>query len=190
MADADRPFEFSDLETPRLVLRSITVEDAGFLFRLFSDPQVYQYLTDYEPMTTRNEAAALTQFYVRAPDGDRNRWILVERVSGEPIGTCGYHKWHRHAQRAEIGYDLAPRWWGRGLMAEAMGAAIGFGFERMGLHRIESLVHTENARSHALMRRLGFVREGLLREADYCCGQFHSYYAYSLLRGEWSGVLV
>src|SRR5690606_4383510 len=112
-----------------------------------------------------------------------NRWVLALKESGELIGTCGYHRWSRQHHKAEIGYDLSPQWQGRGYMREAVAVMLQHGFSAMGLRRVEALVAVANERSANLLRRLGFVREGLLRESSYSGGRFHDHELYALLGG-------
>ncbi|MBO7748138.1 GNAT family N-acetyltransferase [Paenibacillus sp. MWE-103] len=81
------------------------------------------------------------------------------------MGTCGYHCWVREERsRAELGFDLAKPHWGKGLMREALKPVIAFGFERMGLDRIEATVDPKNKRSLALLNKLNFELAPALRE--------------------------
>lgn len=177
--------DFPDLETDRLWLRRLSLEDVGFVFQHFGDPAVSRFLLDEPPMTRVEEAEELIRFY-QNPDGKAyNRWGLVHKEQVSLVGTCGYHRWSRQHRRAEVGYDLAPDYWGQGLMREALTSIFRHGFEEMGLNRIEAIVHPENARSLSLLQRLGFQREGLLRGHLYQGGRFHDEFILSLLKGEW-----
>ncbi|MEM5774241.1 MAG: GNAT family N-acetyltransferase, partial [Anaerolineaceae bacterium] len=154
---------FSALETGRLLLRPLGMEDLDFVFHHFGDPRVAQYLLDEPPVASLEEAEAIIQFYLNTEGKNHNRWALVRKADGQVIGTCGFHKWDRAHFRAEIGYDLAPDCWGQGYMTEALRAALNSGFSRMNLHRIDAVVHVENDGSNRLLRRLGFQLEGVLR---------------------------
>ncbi len=81
-----------------------------------------------------------------------------------------------------IGYDLSRPYWRRGIMTEALEAVIEFGFERMGLNRIEAVVFVENVASHRLLEKLRFEREGVLRDYEFLKGRFVDMVMYSLLR--------
>jgi ribosomal-protein-alanine N-acetyltransferase len=178
---------FPMLQTDRLILRQLTMEDIDFVFEHFHDPNVTQYLMDEPPVADYAQAQAIIEFY-QAPEGKmHNRWGIVRRADNRLIGTCGYHKWMPAYFHAEIGYDLSPDCWGQGYMSEAMRAAIQNGFERMGLKRIGAVVYIHNDRSIKLLQKLGFKQEGLLR--DYHClnGIFYDHYLFSLLRREWEG---
>lgn len=174
------------LESERLLLRPIAREDLPFAARHFTDPEVNRFMLDDEPIATAEQAAEIVEFYVAAPPGvGYNRWVLQRKADGEPIGTCGYHRWSRQHRKAEIGYDLGPRWQRQGYMGEAVAAMLRHGFGPMGLHRVEALVAVANRPSANLLRRLGFAREGLLRDSFFSGGRFHDHELYGLLGGQW-----
>ena len=181
------PAYFPTLQTDRLILRQLTMEDVDFVFQHFHDPQVAQYLMDEPPVADHAQAQAIIDFYLEPEGKTHNRWGIVRRADNRLIGTCGYHKWEKAYFRAEIGYDLSPDCWGHGYMSEALRAVIRHGFERMELNRIDALVYIHNARSIQLLQRLGFKQEGLLR--DYFCldGIFFDHFLFALLRREGGG---
>ena len=176
---------FPPLFTPRLHLRALQLADTAFVLRHFSDPLVTAHLLDEPPLANEAEAQALIQFYLDGVGQPHNRWVIVRLADQQPIGTCGFHKWDRRNQRAEIGYDLGAPFWGQGYMTEALRAVLELGFTQLGLHRIEALVAVENTRSCRLLQTLGFQQEGRLR--DYYClnGMFYDHYHFALLAGEW-----
>lgn len=185
--DPPRPPAFPVLETPRLVLREITPGDAGFWLRNFSDPQVVE-LTAYEPPADLDAAKAeLIQYAIR-PFEQRTgiRWGIALRGSSDLIGTLGYHQWLREGgDHARVGYDLLPEHRRRGIMTEAMEAILAYGFEEMHLHRVEALIDPANVASIRLVERLGFRRDGVLRENTYFRARFIDDAVYSLLAREW-----
>jgi ribosomal-protein-alanine N-acetyltransferase len=173
---------FPPLETARLLLRPISPSDADFVIEHFLDPAVQQYLYDEEPLTTPEQALAIIDFYTAAPNLDYNRWTLLRKADLQPIGTCGFHKWSHQHRRAEIGYDLSLAYQGCGYMTEAVGAMLEYGFSALDLYRIEALVAVANIRSCALLQRLGFQQEGLLRKYFWSGGQGHDHYLLARLR--------
>lgn len=182
------PVAFPQLVTPRLVLREITLDDAEFWVRNFSDPDVVE-LTAWEPPRDLEGAQAeIMEFCIRPfRESTGIRWGISFRDRPALIGTLGYHQWVREgAQRARMGYDLLREHRRQGIMTEAMRAAVAYGFTTMGLHRIEVLVDPVNSASLRLAERLGFHREGVLRENTYFRGRFIDDVIFSLLRQEWS----
>lgn len=174
--------DFPPLQTERLTLRPFQADDLDFTYQHFSDPQVAQYLLDEPPVTDTSQAQEIVQFYLDSAGKPYNRWVIVSKADGQRIGTCGFHKWNKSHQRAEIGYDLSPTAWGQGYMQEALHAVIEFGFVQMKLHRIEALVYPENARSLDLLNKLGFKQEGILRDYFYLDGKFYDHVVLSLLK--------
>jgi ribosomal-protein-alanine N-acetyltransferase len=115
------------------------------------------------------------------------RWAITSRAEGQFIGTCGFWRLIKPHFRAEIGYELAPEWWGKGVMTEAVGAALTFGFARMGLHSVEAHIHPENIGSQRVLEKLGFVQEGYFRENYYepATAEFTDTAVFSLLKAGW-----
>jgi ribosomal-protein-alanine N-acetyltransferase len=176
-----------DLETERLVLRSLVDADAEFVLRHFSDPEVTRFLYDSPPLAGPSEAADLIDFYRDPEPRGPNRWCIVTKSDGQAVGTCGFHHWAPAHGRAEIGYDLSPVAWGRGYMTEALRAAIAHGFGEMELHRIDALVFGENTRSIRLLEKHGFRAEGVLRDYFRLHGVFYDHVLFARLKNERSG---
>ncbi len=184
MTQIAKHINFPSLETERLILRQMTLEDTDFVFQHFGDAAVSQYLMDEPPLTEYDQAREIIQFFCEPEEKTHNRWLMVRKSDHRSIGTCGFHKWDKRYFRAEIGYDLSPSFWGQGYMIEALRAVIASGFEHMRLNRIEALVYIENDRSTQLLRRLGFKQEGVLRDYFYLDGKFYDHYLFALLQNE------
>jgi ribosomal-protein-alanine N-acetyltransferase len=174
------------LEAENLVLRPIEISDRDFIFQQFSDPEVCQYLVDEEPFTKIEEAEELIQFYTVSEPRRQYRWIIVRKSDGKSMGTCGYHKWDIRNNSSEIGYDLAPPFWGKGYMTEALTAALKIGFTNMDLNRIQALIDVRNERSVNLVSKLGFKNEGIIRDKYRFRGEYYDHYCFSLLKKEWN----
>lgn len=185
LQDLHKHKKFPELETERLFLRQMTFDDIDFVYNQFSDPMITQYLMDEPPLTNRDEARDIIQFYSDPETKTHNRWVLVRKIDNQSIGTCGFHKWDKRYFRAEIGYDMVPQFWGQGYMKEALEVVLENGFQQMELNRIDALVAIENKRSLSLLKRLGFQQEGLLRDYFYLDGKFYDHFLLSLLKREW-----
>jgi len=81
---------------------------------------------------------------------------------------------------------LDPVYWGQGIMTETLSAVLKYEFERMNLNRIQATIDSENTRSMKLAQRLGFKKEGVLRQRSYFNGQFRDDVCFSLLKEEWT----
>jgi [ribosomal protein S5]-alanine N-acetyltransferase len=178
---------FPVLETERFVMRAVVAEDAGAIFRMMSDPQVMRYFGT-PPMTSPDEAARRVQAITSAFEQRAGiRWAIASRADGQLLGTCGFWRLMAEHSRAEIGYELAPEWWGRGAMTEALGEALSFGFTEMGLHSVEAQIHPDNIGSRRVLEKLGFVQEGYFHENYYdpVEARFTDTVVFSLLGAAW-----
>lgn len=178
---------FPTLETERFLLRAATPGDAADMFRVMSDPQVTRYFGTL-PMAAPAQAQERIHAIEKAFEEHSGvRWVIADRASGRLIGTCGFWRLLKLHDRAEIGYELAQEWWGRGVMTEAVGAMLQFGFTRMGLHTVEAQIHPANNGSRRVLEKLGFVQEGYFHENYYDIveSRFTDTAVYSLLKAGW-----
>jgi ribosomal-protein-alanine N-acetyltransferase len=175
MEESEQGFDFPEIETARLILRALTVDDAAAVYHHFSDADVTRFM-DTDLCKSVDDAKAIIIFHA---NDSGCRWGLFDKATGALLGTCGYHCWVKGPQQAEIGYDLGKAYWGQGLMQEALQAVIRFGFAAMHLQRIAAGVHPENGRSIGLLRKLGFHRAAATRDGllwfhlDVTSGSFH-----------------
>ena len=114
------------------------------------------------------------------------RWAIVERPSQAVVGTIGFTAYSERHARAELGYDLAKETWGKGVGTVVARRVVEYGFEELGLNRIEGTVMSGNARSERVLEKLGFVREGLLRQYKHARGEYRDYAMFSILRADWA----
>ncbi len=105
---------------------------------------------------------------------------------GKWVGSMGYHSINISDKKAAIGYWLGEEFTGKGIMTECVKAIIKYGFEELGLNRIEIECSTLNEKSRAIPERLGFTMEGKLRQGHIVNGVATDDYMFSLLKGEWS----
>lgn len=186
MTDPEAVFDaFPVLETARLRLRQIRPSDAAALFAIFSDPAVTRYYD--QPTFTEIEQAEALVARMRQRFADRRalRWAIERRQDGQLLGTCGFGDWKRHFHCAGVGYELGQPYWRQGFMHEVLTAVIPFGFTQMQLNRIEAYVMTGNEASMGLLQKLGFRKEGLLREYGYWQRAYHDLHLFALLKREY-----
>jgi ribosomal-protein-alanine N-acetyltransferase len=180
--------DLPDIETDRLLLRKMRLEDAEAVFAYASDPEVTRYVT-WDTHHSIEDSRAFLELTVESyANGGEAGWGIVYKGDLRFVGTCGLVNWSREHARAELGYVLSGRYWGRGLMTEAVGAMIRFGFWRMGLNRIEARCVAENAASARVMEKAGMVHEGTLRKRERLKGEYRDMEVYSILRREYRAV--
>jgi RimJ/RimL family protein N-acetyltransferase len=176
------------LEAPRVRLRWLTGRDVDALFAIFSDPVMMRYWSTV-PMRDRSEAVEhLGSIHSGFADRSLFQWGVERREDGEILGTCTIFSIHRESMRAELGYCLRSPHWRRGYMGEALTALIDYAFATLKLRRLEADVDPGNAGSVRILERMGFTREGLLRERWNVGGQIGDTAFYGLLAREWRGM--
>lgn len=175
------------LEAPRVVLRWMEERDVEALFGIFSDPEVMRYWSS-PPMEDLEDAQnLLNEVRTKFRRKTYYQWGVARREDDRVIGTCTLFHLDLDNRRAEIGYALGREHWGKGYMAEALGALLTLAFLQLGLHRLEADVDPANAGSIKTLERLGFQKEGYLRERWLVNGRVMDTLLYGLLRREWPG---
>ncbi len=177
------------LETERLLLRKMRLDDAGAMFAYASDPEVTRYVL-WDTHRSIEDSESFLRFATEGYErGDFGGWGVVLKDDGVFVGTCGMDVGYtpEHA-RAELGFVLSREHWGKGLMPEAVRAIIRFGFGRMGLNRLEARCIAENTASARVMEKAGMTYEGTLREREFIKGAYRDMKLYSILRREYRRV--
>lgn len=175
---------FPILETKRLILREITLQDAASIYEYLSMLEVTRYYgrENLENLEQAEEIVALFDMNYRERRGIR--WGIVRKDTGQFIGTVGFHSWIPRHRRAEIGYEVHPDHWRNGYASEAIREAITFGQNTMELRRIGAVTFINNDASGQLLLKLGFEKEGLLRDYMVHQGESHNAFVYSLIHQE------
>ncbi len=180
-----KPFEPITLSTPRLTLRFLNEADITAAYEIFSHPEVMRYWS-YPAWTERSQAQ---EWLINVQEGYRTGNALqlgVERNADHIlIGTCTLYQFHVASRRAEIGYALGRPYWGSGYMHEALQMLLRYAFETLNLNRLEADIDPRNLASASVLERLGFVKEGLLRERWIVNEEVSDTALYGLLRREW-----
>lgn len=101
------------------------------------------------------------------------------------VGRIGLYQLDRINRIASIGYWISEAAQGKGIISKACKAITTYGFEELGLNRIEIKCATGNYRSQAIPKRLGFQREGIIRQGELLNGRFIDLYLYSMLHADW-----
>jgi [ribosomal protein S5]-alanine N-acetyltransferase len=176
---------FPVLRTERLLLRELSPADAADVFVFRGDPEVQKY--NSEPV--RDVAAALAfieELRMGRAEQKSLSWAVTLGEGKPVISDVGFYYWNSYHCRAEIGYELARSRWGLGIGSEAVAEVIRFGFEQLGLNRIEAATIADNVESVGLLVKLGFKLEGLRRQYSWEeDGRFHDSAMYALLKQDW-----
>jgi [ribosomal protein S5]-alanine N-acetyltransferase len=174
------------LHTGHLRLRPFTDADADALYALHSNAHVLRYWDSppwSEPARAERFIAACRQM---AEEGTGAR-VAMERASeGSFIGWCSLSRWNPDYRSASLGYCLDDSAWGQGYATEGAHALLQWAFDATDLNRVQAEADTRNAASARVLEKLGFVREGTLREDCVVNGEVSDSWVYGLLRREWS----
>lgn len=173
---------FPTLETERLLLREILKDDAEGIFACFSNENVTKYYGQ-ETLESIEQAEAFVDFFANSYKKKRGiRWGIEIIGTQGIIGTIGFNAWSPKHRRAEIGYEIHPEQWRKGYTFEAVSKVVQYGFNECGLTRIGAVVFIDNEASNNLLTKVGFQKEGVLRDYMYQNGKAYDTYVYSLLK--------
>jgi|RhiMetdeSRZDD1v2_1073273.scaffolds.fasta_scaffold194735_4 ribosomal-protein-alanine N-acetyltransferase len=173
------------LQTDRLRLRDFVVDDWRAVHAYAADPEAVRYMEwgPNDEATTRMFVERVTAVQHAQPRLDFDLAITL-RVSGELIGSCGFHIADPQNRAGWIGYILAPGHWGHGYATEAARALLRLGFVDCGLHRIWATCDPRNMASAHVLEKLEMRREGHLRENKLQRGNWRDSYLYAILDTE------
>ncbi|WP_152391856.1 GNAT family N-acetyltransferase [Paenibacillus guangzhouensis] len=179
--------DFPILETRRLKLRQLRLDDAPDLYDYFSQDKVTTYY-DLDRFTELKQAEDLIQMWIDNFDSQRSiRWGITLKSEDRVIGTCGFHKWSQKHHRAEIGYELSPAYWRQGYMGEVVDAVVRYGFHGFDLHRIEAQIFQANIGSRKVLEKIGFQEEGVLQDYFYLKDQYVDAVIFAMCKsGKWA----
>lgn len=173
------------LPTARLLLRPLVPADAPAVYAMHADPVTLRYWSTppWSEPALADELIARDLAAMAA--GDYIRLGLERQADGRLIGLCTLFAFYLPSRRCEIGYILNRDCWGQGYMHEALRTLLDYGFGVLALNRVEADIDPRNDGSQRTLDRLGFQREGLLRERWIVAGEVCDTALHGLLRRDW-----
>ena len=174
------------LETPRLILREYTKDDASAVLAYQSDP-CYLHYYPWDDHTPEDVHRFVQTFIDWQSESPRRRFQLAVllRENGALIGSCGVRCKPDDDTEADIGFELSPEHWGRGYATEAATAMAGFAFRDLGVRRLSSWCIAENAASARVLEKLGMSREGRLPASEHFKGRDWDTQLFGVTREHW-----
>jgi [ribosomal protein S5]-alanine N-acetyltransferase len=173
------------LTTERLTLRWLTPDDAPEQFALFSDPAVTRYWSTPAWTDIAQARAFIEQALADCASGTGVRFAITLRASGANIGNIKLYDFFHQNRRCDIGYALLPAHWGKGYLGEAMAATLAYAFGELNMNRIEADIDPRNDASAKTLERMGFQKEGYMRERWIVNGEVCDTAFYGLLKRDW-----
>jgi ribosomal-protein-alanine N-acetyltransferase len=182
-----------ELHTARLLIREFKAEDWQAVYAYRRDARYQRFYSPLE--ASENEAREFVNSLVKQQQCvPRTSFQLAITLpeSGWLIGSAGIRlrnllRYQPEARQADIGYELDPSYWGQGYATEAALTLLGFGFERLELHRIWADCLADNVASSRVLEKLGMRLEGRLRDNEYFKYRWWDTLIYAILEHEWRG---
>ncbi|MFF4974833.1 GNAT family N-acetyltransferase [Streptomyces sp. NPDC001083] len=188
MADDDRGVAIPrfrskpTLDGELVKLRPVTVDDVVALTPMLRDAQVKR-LTGYRD--DPGEAQLRAWYGSRGDQEDRLDLAVVDKATGRVVGEAVLNEWDADNESCNFRIAFVPDAHGRGLGTEATSLIVGYGFTRLGLHRISLEVYAFNPRARRVYEKVGFVAEGVLRDALLWEGERVDAVVMSILAPDW-----
>lgn len=176
-------FVFPTIKTEKLLLRQIVDSDINNIFKGLSHPDIIKYYgVNFQTLEATKEQMT---FYADLERNETGIWWAVCSIDNKIFyGAGGLNSLSKEHKKAEIGFWLLKEFWGQGIMTEVMPIICNYGFEKLGLHRIEGLVESDNLNCINAMKKLDFHYEGTMRDCEIKNGKFISLDIYAKLKDE------
>ncbi len=175
----------SQIETKRLVLKNYGEQDLDNLHMLKSEPLVWKYSSNQVTDDIEESKKHLASILEKYDKGMNDFQALYLKSTAEYIGEAGILSFNKKNQRAVIGYNLIPKYWGNGYATEITMGLVKCLFEEEDIERIEALVMEENHASRLVLEKAGFIAEGLLRNFTYIEHKYHNVNYYGMIKSDY-----
>jgi ribosomal-protein-alanine N-acetyltransferase len=175
-----------NLETERLYLKEITWDDAGYVYRLHTLPEIDRFNT-LGMLKNIDEAREVIRPVMEDKTNEvrkRLLWIIFRKDPDDFIGEAGMSLSSDRFRLGEIFYNLLPEQWEKGYGTEIARGLIKFGFENLHLHKVEAGVATDNSRSIRVLEKTGMTQEGLRRKILPIRGDWKDNYHYAIVEDD------
>ncbi|WP_209124620.1 GNAT family N-acetyltransferase [Alkalihalobacillus sp. BA299] len=173
-------------KTQNLIFRDLTMDDKNDIYCLYSDPNVLM-LDQSEPFKDLLEAEELVRNFKESNQSYTSiSWGIELKETNKIIGTCGFKKWDRLSQHAEIGGNISSKEWGKGFGKETLMFLMEYGFTKMYLNKIYAYTNVKNRSVIKLMNKNGFLQEGILREHQFLGEEYNDVLVFSILKKEYN----
>jgi ribosomal-protein-alanine N-acetyltransferase len=169
--------EISSIKTDRLLLRNLIDSDLENIHKGLSNPDVITYYgISFDSLEATKEQM---KWFA---DEEQFWWAIYSKDNETFYGAGGLNNLSKEHKKAEIGLWLLPDFWGKGIMTEALPLICNYGFEKLGIHRIEGFVESNNKNCKKAMSKLDFKFEGTMEDCEIKNGAFISLDIYAKLK--------
>lgn len=148
--------QFQELKTKRLLLRRLNTSDWKVISFLRSDEEVNKFVKRPTAKTKEKALKFISKINNGIDDGNLFYWAITEKDTDRTIGTICLWNFSKDKKTAEIGFDLRPKFQGKGLMTECLKSILYFGFNKLDLNSVTAYTQRENENSKKLLERNSF----------------------------------
>ncbi|MEZ4919133.1 MAG: GNAT family N-acetyltransferase [Saprospiraceae bacterium] len=154
-----------EINTPRTLLRPMSLDDLDFYFQLQSNAELMQYIRP--PETDRENVRGRLEEILRYQENHPGlgAYVIIDKSSGELVGNCVIrHLNMKLENEMEVGYLVVKEHWGKGYATEATKALIDFAFTKLNAPCVQAVIHEENIASRKVLEKNGMVQTGTIAE--------------------------
>ncbi len=153
-------------QTPRLILRQITLEDARLILQLNSNPEVVKYLHEPTLQSLADAESVISNIILPQYKNNLGRWAIINKTDNNFMGWCGL-KYRPELEEIDLGYRLMQACWDKGYATEAAEHTLNHGFNTLNLPLITGRAHIENRASIKVLEKIGmqFISEGIVDDS-------------------------
>ena len=170
-------------------LQQIKLAHTGLIFETIDRDR--EYLRKWLPFVDQTRKPEDTREFIRQlQQNPKNDLVYTIWYKGDFAGLAGYKDSDQVNQKTEIGYWLAEKMQGKGIMIQTVKKLVDFAFRNLNRNRVQIKVAIGNHRSSAIPKKLGFQLEGIEREGEFHYDQFYDLEIYSMLKKEWTSLLL
>ena len=158
---------FPVLETDRLTLRALNLDDAKAIFGLRTNKEVNEFIDRKRPNNLSEARSFIDLISNLALNNKGVFWVMQSKSNNQLVGTIGLRNFEDEENYAEIGYEVDPIYQQRGFMSEAFEEVLNFGFKTLELKTVEAFTHQDNTASIALLEKQKFVLDPERRDEGF-----------------------
>ncbi len=173
------------LRTEHYLLRGLEEKDAESLYQIMKNETTMKYITPHPIQSLDEMREKIIDYLQNFKDEKEIPWVIVHRESNCVIGVFRLHKLHMWHKKAELGAIIHPDFQNSGVMSQVLERTLAYVFNEIGLNRIVGDIFSENVASRALLKKFGFIKEGIFRQTDFDGVHFHNTEVYSMLKPEY-----
>jgi RimJ/RimL family protein N-acetyltransferase len=169
----------------QVVLRELRLSDAASLFSMLTTEEVTRFISP-PPTTVEGFERFIAWTLRKRGSGENACFAVTRRGHDTAIGIIQVRQIEPKFQTAEWGFAIGSPFWGTGIFQEAATLVLQFAFEVLGVHRLEARAAVRNGRGNGALRKMGAVKEGILRRSFLRNGEHHDQALWSILAEDWN----